>query len=319
MNNRERVLRVLDADKAPDCIPAGFFIHFDKIYHQGQAAIAKHLEYYRHTGMDFVKIQYERAFPQRSDIKQPDDWARMPLYKRDFYEEQLSVVEGLVKEAKAEALVIVTLYSPFMCVGQTVRRVPSVGHDVITEQIKGGPEHVKKGMEIVTESLMLFVKECIRLGVDGFYMSTQGGEAHRFEDGALFNECIKPYDLALMEEIDRSCLFNILHICDYHDGYDDLTPFLDYPGHVINCSLELGEKRITAKDVSRMFGRPYMGGIDRKGVIASGSRTEINEAVEDVLREAPDRFILGADCTLPGDIDWDNIRTAISTAHAYRT
>ena len=33
------------------------------------------------------------------------------------------------------------------------------------------------------------------------------------------------------------------------------------------------------------------------------------------LAEGADRHILGADCTLPGDIDWENIRTAIAAAH----
>jgi uroporphyrinogen decarboxylase len=61
-----------------------------------------------------------------------------------------------------------------------------------------------------------------------------------------------------------------------------------------------------------------MGGMDRKGLIVAGNDEEITGTVEDVLREAPARFILGADCTLPGDIDWHNIRTAISTAHAWR-
>ena len=63
--------------------------------------------------------------------------------------------------------------------------------------------------------------------VDGFYASTQGREVSRFEDLTLFDEYIKPFDLALMEEINRSCIFNVLHVCDYHDGYDDLTPFLE--------------------------------------------------------------------------------------------
>jgi len=38
---------------------------------------------------------------------------------------------------------------------------------------------------------------------------------------------------------------------------------------------------------------------------------------EEVLHEAPDKFILGADCTLPSDIDWDNIKAAISTGHEW--
>jgi len=312
MNRREDVLSLLDESKKQIYIPAGFFIHFDKIFHRGQAAIDKHLEYFRYTKMDFVKIQYENVFPKRPEIERPSDWVKMPLYKKDFYEDQLNIVKGLIKETKTEALVIMTLYSPFMCAGHTT------SNQTITEHIKESPAQVKRGMEIITESMMLFVKECIRLGVDGFYASTQGGESHRFADAALFNECIKPYDLTIMEAISQACIFNILHICDYHGGYNHLTPFLDYPGHVVNCSLELGSEKITAKEVSSMFDRPYMGGIDRQGVIASGNKAEIKKVVQDVLSEAPDRFILGADCTLPGDINWDNIKTAISAAHNYK-
>jgi uroporphyrinogen decarboxylase len=61
-----------------------------------------------------------------------------------------------------------------------------------------------------------------------------------------------------------------------------------------------------------------MGGLDRKGVIATGSTREVEEVVEEVLRTAPDRFILGADCTVPGETSWDNLKTAIATAHACR-
>ena len=64
-----------------------------------------------------------------------------------------------------------------------------------------------------------------------------------------------------------------------------------------------------------MFGRPYMGGMDRKGILVSGNKSEIKQRVKELLQDAPDQFILGADCTLPSDIDWDNIKTAIATAH----
>ena len=318
MNNRERIMRLLDSGNDPGYVPAGFFIHFDESHHRGRPAVDKHLEFYRYTGMDFVKIQFETVFPARPDIEQPGDWARLPLYGPEFYQDQLGIVGGLVEEAGSEALVIVTLYSPFMCAGQALRRSSTGGRDLLTEHIEESPESVKRGMEVMTESLMLFVRECVGLGVDGFYTSTQGRERFRFEDVTLFDECIKPFDLALMEEVNRSCSFNILHICDYHGGYDDLTPFLDYPGQVVNCSLELGTERLGGEDVSRMFDRPFMGGLDRHGVIASGSEDQIREAVEEVLREAPDRFILGADCTLPSDVDWDRIRTAIATAHGER-
>lgn len=312
MNKRNAVLSLLQTGKSPAYIPGAFFLHFDPAHHTGQAAVDRHLEYFRYTGMDFVKIQYERSFPAIPEIQKPADWAKMPSYKLDFYEEPLRVVEGLVKAAKPEALVILTLYSPYMCAGHTA------GQEKLDAHIKENPEEVKRGMEIITESLMGFVKACIRLGLDGFYTSTQGGEGGRWSDRKPFDECIRPYDLALMQEIDRACIFNILHVCDYVRPYQDLTPFVDYPGHVVNASLELTGGTTTPAEVSRLFKRPYMGGLERKGIIASGTQKEIKEAVEDILRTAPEKFILGADCTVPSETPWDNLRAAISTAHNNR-
>jgi uroporphyrinogen decarboxylase len=58
--------------------------------------------------------------------------------------------------------------------------------------------------------------------------------------------------------------------------------------------------------------------MDRKGVVGTGTDEEIRRAVTDVLRAAPERFVLGADCTVPGEARWEGLRTAIATAHAFR-
>ena len=57
MNKRDNLLRLIHDPTPPNHVPAAFFMHFDKAYHSGQAAIDKHLEFFRATGMDFVKIQ----------------------------------------------------------------------------------------------------------------------------------------------------------------------------------------------------------------------------------------------------------------------
>jgi uroporphyrinogen decarboxylase len=236
----------------------------------------------------------------------------MPQYKLDFYEPELQVVRGLVKAAKKEALVLITLYSAFMCAAHTA------GLPELTSHLNENPEEVKKGLEIITDSLMLFVKECIRLGVDGFYASTQGGEAGRLKKPGTFSEYIKPFDLVLMKEAERACPFNILHVCDYNGPYSDLTPYLDYPGHAVNCNPKLTTKTLTWKEVQQIFKRPLMGGMDRHGIMAKGKPEQIRQEVATVLKDAPRPFILGADCTLPDDARWENIRTAIDAAHNYK-
>jgi uroporphyrinogen decarboxylase len=311
MSKRDLLLSLLTSHPQT-AIPAAFFLHFDPIYHRGQAAIDKHLEYFRATDMDFVKIQYELKFPTLTNILRPEDWGKMPLYTEDFFLPQLQVVEGLVKAAGKDALIIMTLYSPFMCAGH------AVGPERVVNHILENPEAVKQGMEIITASLMNFVQGCIERGLDGFYHSTQGGETERFSTPQPFLECVKPYDLILMEEINRRLPFNILHVCDYHGGYTDLSPFLDYPGHIVNASLKLGERILTTKEIAQLFNRPFMGGLDRHGILVNGSPDEIRQAVQDVLTQAPERFILAADCTVPSEINWSNLRLAIDTAHRYK-
>ena len=311
MNKRDTMLNLIHNTALSDYIPAAFFQHFDSAHHQGQAAIDKHLEFFRSTDMDFVKIQYEQLFPPSAPIRKPEDWAHVPLCSEEFFEAPIHVVEGLVKAAQAEALVIMTLHSPFMWATHLDE------HADITNHLKEDPEAVKKGLAIMTENVLTLVRGCKRAGIDGFYASSQGGEAFRFQDSNIFQEYIKPTDLAVWDEI-SSCSFNILHICDYEGGYDDLTPFLDYPGHVVNSSLKLGDRTLTPKDASQLFGRPFMGGLERKGVLATGNLEAIRRTVTDTLEQTPERFILAADCTVPGDTPWEHLRMAIGAAHQYR-
>jgi uroporphyrinogen decarboxylase len=311
MNKREALLDLIHGRASLDYTPAAFFMHFDGAYHEGQAAVDKHLEYFGATGMDFVKIQYEQPLPAGQAINKAEDWAKIPLYPDSFFEPTLRVVEGLVKAMHDEALVVMTLYSPFMLAMQLAGGVDLDHH------LRENPEAVRQGLATMTENELTLVRGCMRAGVDGFYASTQGGEAFRFGDRSIFQRYIKPTDLAVWDEI-KGCAFNILHICDYVGGYDDLTPFLDYPGHVVNCSLTLGDRGLRPTEVAELFDRPYMGGLERKGVIATGSPAEIRTAVDNVLAEAPERFILAADCTVPSSTPWDNLKTAIDTAHRHR-
>ncbi len=308
MNKRDNLLNLINSASAPEHIPAAFFLHFDHAHHQGQAAIDKHLDFFRATGMDFVKIQYEQEQPP-ADIRKPEDWANVPLYPQEYFDATVGVTKGLVQAADGQALVLMTLYSPFMWTKQ-------LSSDLNTH-FQQNPDAVKKGLDIMTQNVITLVRACKQAGIDGFYASTQGGEAFRFPGADIFKKYIKPTDLIVWQEL-ADCKFNILHICDFDGGYNDLTPFLDYPGHVVNSSLNVGDHTVTPKEMEQMFTRPFMGGMDRHGVLATGAPDEIRAAVSDVLAQAPERFMLGADCTVLGNTPWDNLKIAIDTAHQSR-
>lgn len=309
-NKRERMMQWLTGKPTPNYTPAAFFLHFGDAYRSGAAAAQKHLEFFRQTDMDFVKVQFEQTYQRQAFLQKPADWSKLELRKLDFYEPLLVTVRELVKSAKKDSLILMTLYSPFMCAGHCATS------PVLLKHLEENPEAVKKGLEILTESQMLFVRACIRKGIDGFYMSTQGSEAKRFSSPKVFTNYVKPFDLVSMTEIQKTCAFNILHVCDYVAPYANYDAVYDYPGHVINCNVKLTGKELAAQDVATMFKRPFMGGMDRHGVIASGTPAQLEAEIRKVVKRASGQMILGADCTVAGDTDWARIRHAIAVAHS---
>lgn len=309
VTNRERMLRWLAGETEPGYTPAAFFLHFGEGYKTGVAAARRHLEFYRQTGMDFVKIQFEQTYTPQSFLKKPADWSKLPLSKLDFYEPQLVTVRELVRAEKKNSLVVMTLYSPFMCAGHCATT------PVLLRHLEENPEAVKKGLEILTESQMLFVRACIKEGVDGFYASTQGGEANRFSRPEIFERCVKPFDLVAMKEISTACPFNILHVCDYVAPYANYKAHYDYPGHVVNCNTKLVDHTLQPAEIAKSFRRPFMGGLDRHGILAAGSSADLQREVKAVIANAPRPFVLAADCTVEAATDWNRLKQAISLAH----
>jgi len=288
LTKRDRLLTYVKSKGERTYTPAAFFLHF-------------------------VKIQFEIDFPTH-EVKSPTDYKSISPLSPTIFDKQFRVVKSLLDSMKREAVVVLTLYSPFMVLGRMV------GAEKLNAHLEEDPSAVAPAIEKVADELLEFVKECEVLGIDGFYHATQGGESRRFKNPETFTKYIKPTDLHIMKVTDRICPFNILHICDYHKdfgNYSDLQPFLDYPGTVVNVSTEIGDRHLTPTELSDYFGRPFMGGLDRLGPIATGTPDEARAAAKEVLSGAPPRFILGADCTVAAETPWENLHAAVDEAHHF--
>ena len=310
-SKRELMLDVLNMKSKPGYIPAGFFMHFGV---RGDAAVKAHLDYFRATGMDFVKIQFdEQTFPTADQVKTPQDWAKIPILPEKWFEPSLYLLRGLIKAAKSEALIIQTLYSTYQLATQ------AVPWKLLVEHVNQDAESVCRGMENIALSLLNFVQAAARLGVDGFYTCTQGGETNRIADRALFNRAVKTYDMLICKETSQLVPYNIMHICDYEGSYQDFNSrFHDYPGQVVNVPLTADGKPLSLRQAADLFKRPVMGGLDRLGILSTGSPDQVRKAALEVLKDAPANFILGADCTVNAKTPIENLSTAIRTAHEYR-
>ena len=74
-----------------------------------------------------MKIQFEQAVPGAGHrlARGPGKGSRLP---QEFFDKPPAVVEGIVEAARKEALVVLTLYSPFMLAGQTAGSPTVVRH-----------------------------------------------------------------------------------------------------------------------------------------------------------------------------------------------
>jgi len=310
-NKRELILSVLDQSKPNQYIPSAFFMHFKDKF--GTGAIQSHLDFFRATNMDISKIQYEVTLPHQPEIKQPKDWEKIPVYGNDLFEPQFEVIKAITKELKSEALIIPTVYSPLLLASQVV------GPETFLAHAKEDPLAVAKGFRNLTENILFYIRESIKLGVDGFYLSTHGGDTAVFYDGPLFEQLIAPYDNIIFKEANDNTLFNILHICSPENTYQKLDHLTAYPSSVINPPAILADGSYTKpKEIQAQFRRPVMGGLDHHGVIAHGTPEEIRKEADNVLKDASQNFILAANCTVSGDVSWETLRSVIDYAHDWR-
>ncbi len=100
-----------------------------------------------------------------------------------------------------------------------------------------------------------------------------------------------------------------VHICK---PSVNLQAYVDYPGDVFNWASHAND--LSLRDGYALFQRPILGGFDdRSGVLVDGTYAEIAaEARSIAAMNADIPFLLGADCTLPTNLDSGRIRAAVT-------
>lgn len=301
MNKVERVRAALTGAEV-DRVPAGFWYHFPSNYKQGVASVKAHLNYYHASGVDFLKIMNEHPYDTDVAIKAPADWRALrpaPLSAK-FYQEQLDEISRIVDAVNGDCLVITTIFGPYSAGN-------AISDHKVTEHLKADPTAVSQGLGTIAESLAQFAVACIEAGAAGIYYSAQGGEEERFTADE-FASYLKPHDLTALNALKGRGEFNLLHICGDHIR---LPLYADYPSHAVNWAAT--KHNLDLKQGYSLFKRTVVGGLGDRGLIVDGPPDEIKAAVQGVIDDFGTRsLIIGADCTVPTDIDLTHIRAAIA-------
>jgi uroporphyrinogen decarboxylase len=177
---------------------------------------------------------------------------------------------------------------------------------MVTEHLKTDPDSVHQGLAAIADSLAEFAVACVDAGAAGIFYSAQGGEQDRFTEEQFLNY-IKPHDLTVLDAIRDHGEFHLLHICKDHVR---LPLYADCPSHAVNWAAT--KNNLNLQDGRELFKRTIVGGLGDRGIVVDGSPGAIKSAVQQVIADfGTEGLIVGADCTLPTDIDVKNIRLAV--------
>lgn len=167
------------------------------------------------------------------------------------------------------------------------------------------------GLTSIVHTLKELITRLVEVGADGIYYAALGGEAHRFEQ-SLFETYVKPLDAAVIDHINDLGAISVLHICKENAN---VPMYRGINADIINWAVH--ESDYTLADGRNIFpGKTLLGGYDdRSGVIVDGTEEEIAAKAAEIIAEAGRaRLILGADCTLPEDIEIARVRAVMDAA-----
>ena len=314
MTKKERLDAVL-AGKKPDRIPFGFSYHFQGDPEKEKDYVKAHLDFYRESGVDFLKIMCdELLYPFYETIECASDWAKLTPLPRDdyFFTESVRRCREITEAVQDECYTFYTFFAPFSLIrnAASITEKALAGRTVdaaVMAHLKEDEDAVLHALQVIAGDLVYLAEKIIReSGCKGIYQSVQGAEKGRMS-AEEYARWVEPSDRAVIEGINKLSSCNILHMCSWAGFPNHLEYWRQYPAAVKNWGT--GIEGLTLAGGRDYFpGCVLMGGLDnRKGkTLYSGTREEVKRNVWKILDEMEGvPFILGADCTMPSDIDME--------------
>ena len=316
MDKRERVLACMN-HLPIDKVPVGFWFHFPEGKKLGQPCVQAHLDYYNNVDVDMAKVMCDGYFdypnPLAQSVKAAKDWYGLKPLGKDhpFIREQVDRAKAIRDGLKDPDLpVFYNVFAPFSSIRY------GTSDELVMAHLKEDPKAIAHALDIIAEDngtlCELLMTEA---GCDGVYYCVQGGEKNRMSVEA-YRKYITPSDKAVLSHANKFSPYNILHCCGWAGDPNHLEDWQDYSAKVINWAAYIEKMDMVA---GRAFfgGKTVLGGCDNRkgGVLYSGTKAEVQTFIRKLLAsfDSDTGYMIGADCTLPGDISMERIEWVLET------
>ena len=322
-SKRELVLKAFRGEPV-DRVPVGFWHHFTNedewlVGFGNQAIIEKnlagHQAFLAEVEPDFIKLMSDGYFSYPNErlkkVQSIKELADIEPLGADhpWISEQVELVQKIRASFTEDLVAIYNIFAPVTYFKWLVGKVAG-GDDIIADFLVEDAVLTKRVLDVIAQDIAALTERIIKeAGADGIYLSVQSIQDARVsaEDYKAF---IAPSELAVLEAANAAGGVNILHICGYEGARNDVHLFTDYPAQVINWAV--GPEGISLAEGRKLFGgRTVLGGFEngKDGLFYTGSQAAIQDETKRLIAEAgKEALIIGADCTIPSDIEAERIQ-----------
>jgi uroporphyrinogen decarboxylase len=303
MDKRELLSATLSGETGGRVL-CGFWHHFSDKYKFGNASVQAHTEYFKAVNPDIFKVMNEHMYELDREIFRSEDWRKVQprRFENTPYIEFIEEFKAIRKEIPADVPIFATMHGVLVS-GYHATEEPgnfSNPDNLVSTHLREDPESVCFGLRTIAETLVELASRLKQAGADGIYYAALGGERYRFTRDML-EKYVIPLDTFVINAIHTMGLLSILHICK---DKVQLPSYGTINADIVNwavhdCEYSLGDGR------GIFPGKTLLGGFDdRAGILVEGTADEIAAETRRILSEAGRKqLILGADCTLPDDIE----------------
>ncbi len=318
---------VLDAfeNKPVDRVPVGFWFHFadekdffssDVSHDVIQKNLDGHSKFYREFQPDFVKLMSDGYFGYpNAAIKNAKSAADLYAVKpigahHPWILGQVDLVSRLTTAFGDDIATFYNVFSPATFFRFITGGVTENGDTILANFLLEDENAVKHALDAIAQDLSALSRAVIETGhATGIYLSVKNVQDSRISNDT-YRRIITPSDKQVLAAAHEASAYHILHICGYEGSRNNLALYADYEVKAINWAVTV--EGVSLKEGKKRFGgRAVIGGFGntKTSLLYAGSRSDIEQYTEDLIADAGKLgVILGADCTIPGDMDLNRLK-----------
>ena len=314
-------------------VPTGFWHHFvlgpdqfraDKDPAIRDRIVEGHRKYYQLVNPDMMKMMNEgfMGYPPIMDnpLETEEDLLRIKAVGPDhpWITEQVKHVQRIIEQFNGEVMTFYNVFAPLQAIRIKFDFLDMRFDKFVKLAEKYPMAFSAAGMEIQKDFVSLIEQLFTQTDLDGIYYCVQNIQSPIYTKD-LYRKLIRPTEIEVLNAANKYSRYNILHICGYARHTNVLSFYQDYEAGCYNWAQHT--EKIPLSEGANLFpGKCILGGFDNNPgtLIDRGDDEALERYTKQLIDENGYRgFILGADCSIPNDIDDRRVRVITDAAQKY--